>query len=172
MAPVAEPVTDPDAGQRPLARRRRVLLVAVFVVLAALAWGVKVLMERILAGGNVVDLAVISLRLQYNPGVAFSLGDALPSWVVIAGTAVITLVIAGYAWRVAPEIPVLGVFGLGAVVAGAVTNLVNRAVDGAVADYFHTGWFPTFNAPDSLITVGAVCVIIAFLLPSGRAASS
>jgi signal peptidase II len=92
--------------------------------------------------------------------------------VVVAVTGAVTLAIAGYAWVTVPTVAPVGVLGLAAVVAGAVTNLVNRALDGAVTDYFHTGWFPTFNLPDALLTVGVVLVMAATLLPDARDAES
>ena len=43
--------------------------------------------------------------------------------------------------------------------AGAVANLADRGIDGVVTDYLHTGWWPTFNLADALIT----CAALAFL---------
>lgn len=146
-------------------RRKRVLLVVVAVALGAVAWLVKVAVEATLADGRIVDLGVLQLRLIYNTGVSFSLGSSLPSWLVVLITGAITLAIALYAWFAAADVGTLGIVGLAAVVAGATINLVNRAVDGHVADYFHTGWFATFNLPDTFITLGVVCIAVAALFP-------
>lgn len=151
----------------PVARRRTLLLV-VAVVLGALAWTVKGLVEASLADGSSVDLGVLQLRLIYNTGVSFSLGSTLPTWVVVAVTGTITLGIACYAWFAAADVGLLGLVGMAAVVAGAATNLINRAVDGHVADYFHTGWFATFNLPDTYITLGVVCIVVSALFPRKR----
>jgi signal peptidase II len=139
---------------------RRLLLAGLVVVLGALGWAARAAVESGLAGGRVVDLGVLQLRLLHNPGVAFSLGAGLPTGVVAAGTGLVVLVIAGYAWRVAPDVPLPGLIGLAAVVAGAVTNLIDRLTDGTVTDYFHTGWFATFNVPDVFISVGAVLAAV------------
>ncbi|WP_255375872.1 signal peptidase II [Saccharomonospora sp. CUA-673] len=53
--------------------------------------------------------------------------------------------------------------GLAAVPAGAVANLIDRGVDGAVTDYLHTGWFPTFNLADVFITGGGALLVLASL---------
>ena len=143
--------------------RRRLLLVATALVLGLLGWAAKVAVENTLAAGGSVDLGLLELRLTYNSGVAFSLGAGLPTAVVVAGTGLIAAVIAGYAWFTAPEIGLWGLFGLAAIVAGATTNLLDRAADGAVTDYLHTGWFATFNVPDALISVGAVVVAASML---------
>jgi signal peptidase II len=154
-------VTEPERRTA----RRRVLLVVVAVALGAVAWAVKVAIESTLADGRIVDLGLLQLRLVYNSGVSFSFGSSLPAGVVIGVTGAITLVIAVYAWLTAPDTAPLGLVGLAAVLAGATTNLVNRAVDGAVADYLHTGWFATFNLPDTLITLGVVCVAVNAVWP-------
>ncbi|TQM09172.1 signal peptidase II [Pseudonocardia kunmingensis] len=156
----------------PSRSRRRAQFAVLVVALVALAWVVKEVVEELLADGSAVDLGLLQLRLTHNTGVAFSLGAGLPTGVVVAVTGAITLAIAGYAWSTVPTMPPVGVLGLAAVVAGAVTNLVNRAVDGAVTDYFHTGWFPTFNLPDALLTVGVVLVVAATLLPDARDADA
>ncbi|AEA24173.1 signal peptidase II [Pseudonocardia benzenivorans] len=147
------------------AARRRTLLVILAVALAGVAWLVKIAIEAALGDGSIIDLGVLQLRLFYNTGVSFSLGSSLPTWVVILVTGAITLAIAGYAWVAAADVSLLGLIGLAAVVAGAATNLVNRAVEGAVADYFHTGWFATFNLPDTYITLGVVCIAISVIFP-------
>ncbi|HET6298078.1 MAG TPA: signal peptidase II, partial [Kribbella sp.] len=111
---------DRSGAASPAARRRR----SVFVLAAALA---------------AVDLT--AKALAHNNGVAFSLGNALPSAVVIGFTAVVTIGLLVYAWRATPRV------GRWAGVAGALANLLDRAPDGVVTDYLHTGWWPTFNRP-------------------------
>lgn len=68
-----------------------------------------------------------------------------------------------FAWREAATGSLLMVLGLAAVLAGAVANLVDRAGDGVVTDYLHSGWWPTFNLADVFITLGAAAVLIAVL---------
>ncbi|MEJ3652483.1 signal peptidase II [Actinomycetes bacterium KLBMP 9759] len=157
------------ANQVRASGKRRIVLVVQVVALVVIAWLVKLAMVAALSDGSAVDLGPLQLRLTYNTGVAFSLGQGLPDGVVLAGTALVTVVLAGYAWVSATSIPWPGLVGLGGILSGALTNLLSRAVDGAVADYFHTGWFPTFNLPDTLITVGAVLVVLAALRPAAKA---
>lgn len=146
------------------ARRRGVLLGSV-IGLVAIAWLVKVLVVQALTGGRVVDLGPLELRLSYNSGVAFSIGAGLPDFVVLAVTGAVTLAMATYAWFATPTMSWVGTAGLTGILAGALANLLSRAVDGAVADYFHTGWFATFNLPDTMITIGVVLVFAAALRP-------
>jgi signal peptidase II len=53
--------------------------------------------------------------------------------------------------------------GMSAILAGAIGNVVDRAGDGRVSDYLHTGWWPTFNHADVYITLGAATVAYAAL---------
>ena len=162
------------AAARPIARRRTVLL-ATAAVLAAVDLLAKVAAQRSLTGGRSVDLGPLQLRLGYNPGVAFGLGDTLPAPVVLAGTGLISAVLAGYAWRSAGTHRWAARSGLAAILAGAVGNVVDRAGDGLVTDYLHTGWWPTFNLADTWITLGAALLVADSLRPgpvrsTGRAA--
>ncbi|MFH5227591.1 signal peptidase II [Antrihabitans spumae] len=150
------------------AGRSRWVLVAVAVALAAGALLVEPVARRELSGGRSVDLGLLQLRLAYNSGVAFSLGDQLPTWIVLAVTATITLGVGVYAWRTVPASSLVGVVGFSAIFAGAAANVIDRAVDGKVTDYFHTGWWPTFNLADTYLTCGVVLVIASMVWDSIR----
>ncbi len=39
--------------------------------------------------------------------------------------------------------------------------MIDRAADGLVTDYLHTGWFPTFNFADVFIVIGAATLVVA-----------
>lgn len=142
-------------------RRTRIIAVAVAAGLTALDLALKAWAEHGLADGQSVDLGVIQLRLAFNPGVAFSLGDTLPSWVVLAATGLIIAGLVVFAWRAARTATSATWLALSAVLAGALANFIDRAGDGMVTDYLHTGWFPTFNGADVLITLGVATLVIA-----------
>ena len=143
---------------------------AVLVTLVGALVAVAVLLDPVargaLSGGRTIDFGILQLRLAYNSGVAFNLGDQLPATVILAGTAALTTAIAVFAWRTAPERPVLQTIGLAAITAGAAANVIDRFLDGKVTDYFHTGWWPTFNLADTYLTGGVVLIIGALLLES------
>ena len=137
--------------------RKRVTILAAALLLAAVDLAVKATAVAWLS--EPVDLAVLELRVGYNPGVAFSLGDTLPSIVVLVGTAAITLALATYVVVAAPTMSRWALVGFVLVTGGALGNLVDRTTDGVVTDYLHTGWFPTFNLADFLITFGAAALL-------------
>jgi signal peptidase II len=152
-----------DQARRRRIRRARLSLVVATAVLVVTDLAVKVLAQETLAAGRIVDLGILDLRLGYNSGAAFSIGADLPSWLVIAGTALITAGVAVFAWRSAVDSTVAMTIGLSGVLGGAVGNVVDRARDGVVTDYLHTGWWPTFNLADVFITLGAATVLVATL---------
>ena len=84
---------------QPLLRRRAEFIVFA-ASLAALDLVAKSGLSRMLPSGERVDLRIIELRVVYNPGVAFSLGSQLPSWLILGITGVLTAILAGYAWQV------------------------------------------------------------------------
>ena len=146
--------------------RGTVLLTA--AAIAAVALIAKGASEARLAEST-VDLGVIQLQLAYNSGVAFSMGDKLPAGVVVAITAAISVAFVLYAWHRAPRAGRMEQIAGGAVIGGAVANVADRARDGMVTDYLHTGWWPTFNLADTFLVTGCVVIALVHARP-GRAA--
>lgn len=62
-------------------------------------------------------------------------------------------------WRTAPTASRLWGGALAAVLGGAAANLLDRAPDGQVTDYLHTGWWPTFNLADVFIVCGGLLLV-------------
>jgi len=112
---------------------------------------------------------VISLVLTYNPGAAFSFLAWASGWqryffMAIALAASILIV---YMMKRHEQDGFL-CFALALVLGGAVGNLIDRAVHGAVVDFVLVRWpggprlldpWPAFNVADSCITVGAALLI-------------
>lgn len=138
---------------------------ALAAALAVLDLAVKAAAERALAT-TAVDLGAMQLRLAYNRGMAFGLGAALPGAVVLVLTAALTVGLAVYLWRETATSPRLISAALAVVLAGAAANLVDRAGDGVVTDYLHTGWWPTFNLADVFIVTAGVVVALVGLGPT------
>lgn len=137
--------------------RHRAVLVVTAVVVFAVDIASKVLASSTLAGGDVDLPGPLDLRLAYNPGVAFSLGDSLPTWVVLTVTSLVVAAITVAAWR--------GLFvsmiAAGVVIGGAAANVADRAQAGTVVDMLHTGWWPTFNLADVAVVCGGIALAFA-----------
>jgi signal peptidase II len=150
-------------GRSPVYRRAWLLAVAALLAgldLAIKSWAETALATRSISGG------VIDLQLGFNRGVAFGLGDNLPSWVVITVTGMITCVLLIVSWWFAPTASRLQLIGLCAVLGGAIANLLDRTWNGHVTDYLHTGWWPTFNLADVCIVSGGILLAASSLWAS------
>ena len=150
------------APTRPRNGRLTILLAAATV--AAVDLTAKAASEARLADSS-VDLGLLQLRLAYNSGVAFSMGDKLPVGVIVAITAAIAVAIMAYAWHRAPKAGRLERIAGGAVIGGALANVVDRARDGQVTDYLHTGWWPTFNLADTFLVTGFIVIALLHARP-------
>ncbi len=159
------PAGEPVSGQAAARSRRRsaVGLLGGAGVLALVDLGLKTVAQATLAGGRMVDLGWINFRVFYNPGVAFSLGSSLPSWVVIAGTGAIIAVLVWYLLTAIHTMTGVARTGATLLLGGAVGNFLDRLDGAGVVDYLHTGWFPTFNAADVFVTVGVAGVLLGTL---------
>jgi signal peptidase II len=115
----------------------------------------------------------LNLTRVVNTGVAFGL---LPARGNLVGTALLTIlglvaliVIATFFLRAASRERWL-LAGLGLILGGAVGNLVDRVMNGAVTDfidvYVGTYHWHTFNVADSAITAGIACMILDSLFHS------
>ena len=151
-----------EATTRTRTGRVAVLLAAATV--AAIDLAAKAASEVRLADSS-VDLGLLQLQLAYNSGVAFSMGDRLPVGMIVAITAAIAVAIMVYAWRRAPHAGWVERIAGGAVIGGALANVVDRARDGRVTDYLHTGWWPTFNLADTFLVTGFIVIALLHARP-------
>jgi len=104
------------------------------------------------------------LVLVYNPGAAFSFLSTAAGWqreLFIAIAAAASVVIVILLRRNAADR--LFCFALSLILGGALGNLVDRLMLGAVVDFLHfhvaQHYFPAFNLADSAITCGAGLLI-------------
>lgn len=152
-------------------QRRRMILMLTTTGLATLSLVVGLLAEQGLQGTNAPTIGPLELRLAYNTGVSFNLGDMLPTWLIVILTASLTGGLFIYAWKIVPQAHFVLRVAAAAVLSGALANLIDRTIDGRVTDYFHTGWFPTFNLPDVFITCGAALIAALSLRQSSSKSS-
>lgn len=109
----------------------------------------------------------LNLTRLHNTGAAFSFLAGASGWqrwfFIFLGIGVSVFIMAwlrklpprGQGWLAA---------GLALILGGALGNVIDRAVYGYVVDFLHfhykDAYFPAFNAADSAITAGAICLII------------
>ncbi len=110
-----------------------------------------------------------------NTGVAFGLfaasGEAAAP-LVLAALGVAALVVVGFYFWKTPASQRLLLAALALVLGGAVGNLLDRCVAGAVTDfldfYWRTHHWPAFNVADSAITIGLALLALDTLRPAAR----
>ena len=107
---------------------------------------------------------IFDLVLVYNRGVSFGLLGGAPSWAtaaLIIFALLLSMALCIWMWRA--DSLLLGT-ALGFVVGGALGNVIDRFLHGAVVDFldFHAAGYhwPAFNVADSAVCVGAGILII------------
>ncbi len=117
-----------------------------------------------------------NLVLVWNRGISFGLfndGGVSGRWLLVALTAAIIIGLA--VWLVRAQGRFLAI-ALGLVIGGAIGNMYDRIVYGAVRDFFdvHIGshHWPAFNLADSAISVGVALLIWDAVMGTGDEAES
>ena len=143
------------------------MLYAVLVVaLVVLAQVVKFLVRANIPLGGAVPFLPHILQLTYvqNTGAAFSLFSQ-HTWLLTLISAVMSVVLGVAVWKKFFAHP-FGRCALTLVLAGAVGNLIDRALQGYVVDMFNVLFmdFAIFNVADICVVVGgiAACVYYVF----------
>ena len=120
-----------------------------------------------------------NFTLMYNKGAAFSFLSEADGWQRIFFVALSTIIsIFLFFWlkQITSDDKQknnqLLQIAIALILGGAIGNLIDRAMTGAVVDfiqlYYSTYYFPAFNIADSAITVGAALLIIDMLMESKR----
>lgn len=145
-------------GADPVAVYRPLLLTAAAVVAAdqvtkSVALGALADGPVELFGGLVV------LRLTFNPGGAFGVFQGVPGFFLVAGIAVVVLILLwarrleDHRWTVP----------LGLVLGGGAGNLCDRILrdtGGRVVDFVDLRFWPVFNLADAAISIGVVVLLL------------
>ena len=136
------------------------------------AWAVQVLKpmaELGVAPGGGIALwpGVVQLRYAENTGAAFSL-FAGGGWLLIAVTAVLLVLLAGYLTVRRPRGCMA--WGMGLILAGGASNFYDRVAFGYVVDFVEPAFvrFAVFNLADVWVCAGVLLVAIAVLREERR----
>jgi signal peptidase II len=147
----------------PVSRLGLLTALAVFAIdQAHKYWMLEV--YRIAERGRVVITPFFDLVMAWNKGVSYGLfaqHDTTGRLILIA---VSCLAVAGLAWWMANCVTRLAGLSLGLIIGGALGNLTDRFVHGAVADFFHFhyagfSWY-IFNIADVAIVAGVIGLLL------------
>ncbi len=106
---------------------------------------------------NKIELTpFLTLTHIENTGITFGLFQgASIIWMVVA-LAIIGFILHQYKTLVTSK-ATAGAFG--AILGGAIGNLIDRMLFGAVTDFISVGWWPAFNVADTAISASALFLI-------------
>ncbi len=113
--------------------------------------------------GQALEIApFFNLVMVWNSGISFGLlpSSGVARWLLVAVSLAITVAL--LIWLKKAERMLLAL-AIGALIGGAVGNIIDRVYYGAVADFFDIHLFgyhwPAFNIADSAITIGVVLIL-------------
>ncbi len=118
-------------------------------------------------GGEYINVtSFFDYILIWNRGVSFGLFASLPPifLTLIIGSALIII----FVWWLRADDTLTRV-GLAILLSGAISNIIDRFLYGAVADFFHfyigQYSFYIFNIADALIFIGVVLLLLEMIIP-------
>ena len=125
--------------------------------------------------GQVVVLPVLNLTFVRNYGVTFGLLAGFGQWSYLLLAAVaLAVVVALGVWLRRAESRLVAT-ALGAIVGGALSNVIDRLRFGYVVDFIHAhvgGWsWYVFNLADAAIVCGVAALVLDSLLPRAQRAN-
>ena len=121
----------------------------------------------------------LNFTLMYNKGAAFSFLSDAGGWqriLFVTLSTVISIFLFFWLKKIVNDEEQkhnrLLQMAIAFILGGAIGNLIDRALTGAVVDfiqvYYSTSYFPAFNIADSAISIGAALLILDMLLDSRR----
>ena len=131
------------------------------------------IVEGVMSPPRVIDVTpFFNIVMVWNKGASFGLFSTQSPWTQLAlgGMAIIISIALGV-WLLKSQSRWLSA-ALGMVIGGALGNVIDRAVYGAVADFldFHAYGYhwPSFNVADMAISVGVVMLLFDGLIAKRR----
>jgi signal peptidase II len=176
-APNTEALNEEGSARKGLSKPALALLVLAVVVTLDLAtkWWIVNNMgyhETISVIGNVVRLTY-----THNPGAAFGINIGEHSRIFFLMLSIVALGVLAAIYRSTPAADRLRLLAVALVGSGAIGNIIDRLrYERGVVDFLDVGlgshrWW-VFNVADSAVTVGAILLLVSFLLEEGRERSS
>jgi len=139
------------------------LALALAIVVADQLTKLWVLHRADFSGGPIALAPFLDITLVWNRGISYGLfqTDGWGRWVLVGLTGVAIVALCVWMMRTQRALVALGV---AAIVGGAVGNLIDRLLYGAVVDFvhFHVGRFSwyIFNIADAAIVVGVIALLL------------
>jgi signal peptidase II len=154
------------------ASRRRIYLVMIGTAAAVALldhltkWLVA---SHLYVGQQIWPGSFVSIDHVENSGAAFSVLPQL-HWLYLAVAVIVSLyiVLAGYRYGTTWYRQVL----IGMILGGALSNGVDRLIQGSVVDFIDFHFWPVFNVADSCIVIAIVMLLVLSFIPSSHSPTS
>jgi signal peptidase II len=117
--------------------------------------------SRLALGEEVAVIGPFSIHHVQNSGIAFGLFASATSFVILLTGIAVAWMLLFFA-RSGARHPILPV-GLGLVIGGSGSNLVDRVRLGHVTDFLDLRFWPAFNLADTFIVVGVGILLVALV---------
>jgi signal peptidase II len=143
---------------------RRVLAVGIVVLLLDQLTK-RLAVQAIPRGGSEEVLPVLDLVHVRNDGVAFSSFSNQP-WIV--GLLVVGALVALTVWFLRNRTVKLAWLAAGMLAGGAIGNVLDRIIEGAVIDFLKPPHWPAFNLADMAIVGGMILLVVVVELENRR----
>lgn len=154
----SQPPQPPRSSRFPL----RLAILLLTLSLFGCDHATKIAAQANLANGRTVNVVsgVLELRFTPNPDTAFSLlrtfGVARSPGLLLAASGIALLGVVAL-WIAARKRATRAQhIGFALVLAGALGNVVDRAIRGYVIDFIHLTWWPVFNVADIAVVAGMI----------------
>jgi signal peptidase II len=165
------------AGSTAVAARQRASRRRIYVVMLGTAAAVALLdhlskwlvASHLYVGQQIWPGSFVSIDHVENSGAAFSVLPQL-HWLYLAVAVIVSLyiVLAGYRYGTTWYRQLL----IGMILGGALSNGVDRLVQGSVVDFIDFHFWPVFNVADSCIVIAIVMLLVLSFIPSSHSPTS
>jgi signal peptidase II len=160
-----------------LTARRRIPRGRIYAVMLGTAAAVAIVdhitkwlvASHLAIGQQIWPGAIVSIDHVENSGAAFSVLPQL-HWLYLAVALIVSLyiVFSGYRYGTTWYRQVL----LGMILGGALSNGVDRLINGSVVDFIDFHFWPVFNVADSCIVIAIVLLLVFSFVPSSHQPTS
>ncbi|HAG10558.1 MAG TPA: signal peptidase II [Desulfotomaculum sp.] len=134
---------------------RIILLISLLITLFADQLAKNIIQKVMLEGQSVVVFPFFYLTYTRNPGAAFGLFSYRTNILIAVTILVIVIMTTIMLTRPVAEKKRLIRIGMGLIIGGALSNLIDRLQLGLVIDYLDFRVWPVFNLADTAIFIGA-----------------
>lgn len=103
----------------------------------------------------------ISIQLVQNKGIAFGLNNGNTKNIVI--TIIVLIIVINFVVKQNERITISNAIAVGLILAGGISNLIDRLFRGGVVDFIKVGGFAIFNIADCCVVLGWIILVVVLI---------